>query len=480
LDFSAGFADGLFLFYRADMDSIGVLKRGLDDLPSGRASDVQKSHLIISRSAQGLREEMLETLGFQEGLLPLRYLGLPLLSSRLTNADCQPLLVKIDKRIAGWEGMALSYAGRVQIIKSVLMSLSLYWASEFILPKRVTNEIEKRRRNFLWKGSTNSGYAKVAWKELCRPMDEGGLGFKDITTLNRALMTKKLCDIIQCDITSIWVEWLYNGRAWRFMELEETPTSTDFSPSYGGLPNRRWAKVSPLAGPVALPLIETFPRGPRLLGIEETSKLSMVISGGEWQWPLITDFECLEITHVLPTIRAGDDRVVWRFDQGRPTAEALYSLFDPPRPKVGWASLLLGSLKIPRHLFILWLAILGKLPTTDKSYRQCLTAIRKKVRFHWPNRDWANDIEWASRRWRGKYIVNIAYRALLASSVYHIWKERNLRCFEHVERTPSTIALLIVDDVRQQIISISLASSVSTRALYRLWRIPWPVEGETT
>ncbi|KAL2224830.1 UNVERIFIED_CONTAM: hypothetical protein Sindi_2936800 [Sesamum indicum] len=82
--------------------------------------------------------------------------------------------------------------------------------------------------------------------------------------------------------------------------------------------------------------------------------------------------------------------------------------------------------EIPRYLFILWLAILGKLPTTDKPWlshfgdcilcnegptetlshlffqcrfsRQCLTAIRRKIRFHWPNRDWANDIEWDSRR----------------------------------------------------------------------------------
>ncbi|KAL2237541.1 UNVERIFIED_CONTAM: hypothetical protein Sindi_0945800 [Sesamum indicum] len=256
------------------------------------------------------------------------------------------------------------------------------------------------------------------------------------------------------------------------------------------------------------PLIEIFPRGPRLLGLVESTKLSTVISGGEWQWPLITDFECLEITHVLPIIRGGDDRIVWRFDQGRPTTQSLYSLFDPPGPKVGWGLLLSGSLKIPRHLFILWLAVLGKLPTTDKPWlshfgdcilcnegatethshlffqcrfsRQYLTTIRRKVRFHWPNRDWVNDIEWDSHRWRGKHIVNIAYRALLASSVYHILRERNIRRFEQRERTPSTMALLIVDDVRQRIISISLASSVSTRALYRLWRIPWPVEGETT
>ncbi|KAL2225770.1 UNVERIFIED_CONTAM: putative mitochondrial protein, partial [Sesamum indicum] len=187
--FQLEFADDLLLFCRADMNSIAVFKTGLDRFAewSGLRLNVQKSHLIISRLAQELREEMLGVLGFQEGVLPMRYLGLPLLSSRLTIADCNPLLLKIDKRIAGWEGMALSYAGRVQIIKSVLLSLSLYWSSAFILPKKVTNEIEKRRHSFLWKGTTNSGYAKVAWKDLCRPKDEGGLGFKDIAILNRAL-----------------------------------------------------------------------------------------------------------------------------------------------------------------------------------------------------------------------------------------------------------------------------------------------------
>ncbi|KAL2246943.1 UNVERIFIED_CONTAM: hypothetical protein Sindi_2546600 [Sesamum indicum] len=113
--FQLGFADDLLLFCRADMNSIGVFKTGLDRFAewSGLRLNVQKSHLIISRSAQGLREEMLEVLGFQEGVLPMRYLGLPLISSRLIVADCNPLLLKIDKCIAGWEGIALSYAGAI-------------------------------------------------------------------------------------------------------------------------------------------------------------------------------------------------------------------------------------------------------------------------------------------------------------------------------------------------------------------------------
>ncbi|KAL2224544.1 UNVERIFIED_CONTAM: hypothetical protein Sindi_3022100 [Sesamum indicum] len=469
--FQLGFADDVILFSRADMESLRIFKAGLDRFAewSGLRLNVQKNHLIISRSAQTVREEMLALLAFQEGVLPMRYLGLPVISSLLTIADCHPLLQKIDKRIAGWEGTTISYAGRVQIIKSVLISLSLYWASAFIIPKKVINEIEKRLRAFLWKGTTNSGYAKVAWKDIFRPKEEGGLGFKDISTLNRALMTKKQCDVIRCDRTSIWVEWLYKGR------LQHTSiwTITDHGGSWG------WRKILRLWMFLRTmvdyrigdgrnfflwqdpwhhlgPLCDTFPRGPRLLGVDESCKLSTVIHEGVWQWPLITDIECLEITH---------------------------ELCDPPGPKVGWASLLSGSLKIPRHIFILWLAIQDKLATTDKPWlahlgpcvlcnegltethahlffqcrfsRRCLPEIRRT-------------------RWRGKHIINMSYRALLAACVYHIWKERNLRRFDNTERTPTTIALLIIEDIRQRIHSISLSRSVSTHALFRLWRIPWP------
>ncbi|KAL2226633.1 UNVERIFIED_CONTAM: hypothetical protein Sindi_2022000 [Sesamum indicum] len=94
-------------------------------------------------------------------------------------------------------------------------------------------------------------------------------------------------------------------------------------------------------------------------------------------------------------------------------------------------------------------------------------------------RDWSTDITSALKRWRSKHIVDMPYRALLASCVYHIWKERNLRRFEHIERTPTTMASVILEAIRKRINSITLPRSISTQALFRLWRIPWPVKGET-
>ncbi|KAL2224771.1 UNVERIFIED_CONTAM: hypothetical protein Sindi_3055400 [Sesamum indicum] len=498
--FQLGFADDLLLFCRADLNSLRTLKRGLDRFA--------ECHVIISRSAQAWKDQILTIMGFQEGQLPMRYLGLPLLSSRLSISDCQPLLLKIDARINGWEGISLSYAGpSIGRLHSSYQRLSL-------------NKIEKRLRTFLWKGTSTSGYAKVAWKDVCKPINEGGQGIKDIGILNRSLMAKKLCDVIRCDRTSIWVEWLKQtrlhntsiwtinekGGSWGWRKLLRLRSSirpmTEFLIGEGRsfyLWKDPWHHLGPL--------ITRFPRGPSLLGLDESTKLQVVINEGQWQWPFITDLECMEITYILPQIHGGDDRINWRFSEGRPTTQSLYRFFCPSGPKVGWSSLLSGSLKIPRHNFILWLAIQEKLPTTDKPWmthlggcilcdegaaethnhmffrcrysRGCLAAIRHHIRFAWPNREWTRDVEWASRKWRGKHIVNVAYRALLSACIYHIWRERNLRRFEHTHRPEAILATCIIEDVRQRIISINLSSSISTCALYRLWRIPWSVGGTT-
>ncbi|KAL0286792.1 UNVERIFIED_CONTAM: hypothetical protein Sradi_7139400 [Sesamum radiatum] len=143
--FQLSFADDLLLFSKAEPNSIQLFKDGLIDFAelSGLQANLQKSHLILSRSAAAFRDSLLAILDFQEGHLPLRYLGLP-------------------------------YWPRDYLFQTVSRSY-VYWAMAFILPKHIIKEIEKRLRNFLWKGNLDTGYAKVSWQQLDLPLQASGL-----------------------------------------------------------------------------------------------------------------------------------------------------------------------------------------------------------------------------------------------------------------------------------------------------------------
>ncbi|KAL0294832.1 UNVERIFIED_CONTAM: hypothetical protein Sangu_3209800 [Sesamum angustifolium] len=192
----------------AHLPSIKVLTNTLTEFAtlSGLKVNPAKSQIILSSSVQQERQQILEYLGFHEGSLPIRYLGIPLTSSRLTIADCRPLIDKVDARLAGWNNQNLSYAGRLQLIKSVLSTLNTYWASAFILPKGILKSLEKKMRRFLWHGSSGSGIAKVAWVQVCKPKEEGGLGISSLIATNQAYAETTLEDTNNMMATQ-WVDW---------------------------------------------------------------------------------------------------------------------------------------------------------------------------------------------------------------------------------------------------------------------------------
>ena len=67
----------------------------------------------------------------EENLL-VRFLGMPLASKRILFKDCQPLINKIWIKLSGWKSKILSYAGRVELIRSTLSTFHIYWATDGI------------------------------------------------------------------------------------------------------------------------------------------------------------------------------------------------------------------------------------------------------------------------------------------------------------------------------------------------------------
>lgn len=143
---------------------------------SGLQANANKSSVYIAGVSIWKKEEILQELGFPEGNLPFKYLGVPLDSKKLSIAQCWPLVEKVTQKINCWTSRLLSYAGRLQLIRSVLFGVQSYWTQIFLLPKKVMKMIEAICRSFLWTGSaTVSRRALISWETIYLPQSAGGL-----------------------------------------------------------------------------------------------------------------------------------------------------------------------------------------------------------------------------------------------------------------------------------------------------------------
>jgi hypothetical protein len=95
--------------------------------------------------------------------------------------------------IQGWIGKHLIFAGRLELLRSVLYGKVQFWLNIFPLPEIVIRQITSIYRNFLWTGDVRkSTYALVAWKYVCLPKAEGGLRLFDIKARNMSFLAKQL------------------------------------------------------------------------------------------------------------------------------------------------------------------------------------------------------------------------------------------------------------------------------------------------
>lgn len=62
---------------------------------SGLRANPSKSHVFCAGVCGRQKEMLTESLEMKEGSLPVRYLGVPLISKKLSSLDCEILLDKI-------------------------------------------------------------------------------------------------------------------------------------------------------------------------------------------------------------------------------------------------------------------------------------------------------------------------------------------------------------------------------------------------
>ena len=127
---------------------------------TGLKINVRKNEIIPVGEVNNL-DALANILHCRVGILPMKYLGMPLGTSFKTTSIWNPILEEMEKKLSGWKRLYLSKGRRLMLLKSTLSSLPTYFLSLFTIPKAVTTRLESIQKNFLW--GSSEGSFKCPW-----------------------------------------------------------------------------------------------------------------------------------------------------------------------------------------------------------------------------------------------------------------------------------------------------------------------------
>ncbi|XP_039038585.1 uncharacterized protein LOC120176169 [Hibiscus syriacus] len=191
------FADDLLLFCHESLDSVVVSILDMFYELSGLRLNAMKIKFFACGMAVDKIALIQGATCFRIDKLLVRYLGVPLVTRKLTSRDCSGLLVKIRDRISKWQ---------------------------LIFPKGVIRDVEKLCMRFFWRGNNSSARgARVSWNQMCSPKSEGGLGLRKLADWSKTCCLMLIKSIL-AEEGSLWIAWIkFSLVAWMVM-LDRLPT----------------------------------------------------------------------------------------------------------------------------------------------------------------------------------------------------------------------------------------------------------------
>lgn len=189
------FADDCLIFTEASGRGADRVAQILEDYHRGSGQLVNKQKSAIFYSANCEQEAKVtvhNSLQINVEALGEKYLGLPTSVGKVSDGVFEYIPSRIRNFICGWSENLLSCAGREVLIKANAQAVPTYPMSCFKLPTNICKRMTTYISNYWWGSSVdNHKIHWLRWDKLTDPKLEGGMGFRDMTLFNQAMLGKQ-------------------------------------------------------------------------------------------------------------------------------------------------------------------------------------------------------------------------------------------------------------------------------------------------
>lgn len=225
------FADDTIIISKPTTRNVWAIKSilRLFELASGLKINFSKSRVMAVNGREGFVQSAALFLGCKIGVIPFKYLGVPVGANPRRVETWLPLVNMFKAKLSSWQNKFLSLGGRIVLLKSVISSLPIYYFSFYLAPVSILNKLKSLQLNFLWGGSLeNRKTAWIKWDKICLPKSKGGLGIKNLEFFNIALLGKWRYKLL-ADSTSLWKKVLVSRYGSIGSGAECSPWAGNFS-----------------------------------------------------------------------------------------------------------------------------------------------------------------------------------------------------------------------------------------------------------